>query len=132
MRSRIAFALGVAGLLALGSLYAGQSPAEVLKAKIDFPFMVGGKAMPAGTYEIRKDDAAPVFRIQGAGKTGDVVNIITELSAEERGNLSSSSLVFDVAGGKYVLSEVWIPGANGYLLEVTKGHHAHKVVKIEK
>jgi hypothetical protein len=130
MRTKISMVLALVGLLALGSLYAGQSTAEVLKAKIDFPFIAGGRALPAGVYEFRKDDAAQVFRIQGAGRTGDVVNIITELAGNLRMNPEGNSLVFDIVNNKYVLSEIWIPGSNGYLVEATKGPHAHKVVKI--
>lgn len=130
MNSKIALVLGLMCLLAFGSVYAGQSTDGLLKAKIDFPFSVGGKVLPAGQYEFRADDLASVFRIQGAGKTGDVVNIITRLTTELRGEPKVASLVFDVVGGKDILSEIWIPGVDGYLVQMTKGAHPHKVVKI--
>ena len=129
MRSRISLVLGLVGLLALGSLFAGQATTEMIKVKIDFPFIAGGRSLPAGDYELRKDDQARVFRIQGPGKTGDVVQIITELAGELRVNPEGNGLVFDIVGSKYVLSEIWIPGQNGYLVEATKGHHTHKVIK---
>ena len=128
MRTKIGFVMGLVCLMAVGSLFAGQSTAEMLKAKIDFAFVAGGKTLPAGEYEFRKDDATQTFRIQGAGSTGDIVNIITELSAGVRNNPQAASLVFDQVGDKYVLSEIWIPGLDGYLVQVTKGHHTHKVV----
>src|SRR5512135_190166 len=131
MRKGIALALGLAGLLALGPLFAGQSTAEVIKVKVDFEFVAGGKTLPAGEYEFRKDDATQTFRIQGMGRTGDIVNIITELSSEVRQNPQGANLVFDMVGDKYVLSEIWIPGLDGYLVQETKGHHKHMVVKVK-
>ena len=130
MKSRIALALGVVSLLALGQVYAVQMTAEVLKAKIDFAFSVGNKVLPAGEYVFTKDEQVQAFRIQGAGKTGDVVNIITLLSREVGANPKGAALVFDTVGDKYILSEIWIPGIDGYLVQVTKGAHTHKVVKI--
>lgn len=129
MRSKIILALAVAGLLALGSVYAAQS-AETVKAKIDFAFSAGGKVLPAGEYEFQKDDAAYVFRIQGQGKTGDIVNIVTSLTRELHSEPQAASLVFDVVGNKYILSEIWIPGYDGYLVQATKGRHTHKIVKV--
>ncbi|MEN6560707.1 MAG: hypothetical protein ABFD52_08035 [Acidobacteriota bacterium] len=129
MRSRIILALAVAGLMALGSVYAAQS-AEAVKAKIDFAFAAGGKVLPAGEYEFQKDDAAYVFRIQGQGKTGDIVNIVTSLTRDLHAEPQAASLVFDVVGNKYILSEIWIPGYDGYLVQATKGRHTHKIVKV--
>lgn len=129
MRKGIVLALGLAGLLALGPLFAGQTTAELIKAKVDFEFVAGSKTLPAGEYEFRKEDTTQTFRIQGMGKAGDIVNIITELSSEVRQNPQGAMLVFDVVGDKYVLSEIWIPGLDGYLVQVTKGHHKHMVVK---
>lgn len=130
MRSKITLALALVGLLALGSVYAGQSTSETMKAKIDFAFTAGGKVLPAGEYEFRADESAPVFRIQGVGKTGDVVNIITRLSKDMRMEPNGADLVFDVVGNQYILSEIWIPGVDGYLVQATKGSHTHKVVKV--
>ena len=130
MKPRIALALGVVSLIALGSVYAAQSTAEVLKAKIDFAFSVGNKVLPAGEYVFTKDEGAQAFRIQGAGNTRHMVNIITQLSGEVRANPKGAALVFDTVGDKYILSEIWIPGVEGFLVQVTKGAHTHKVVKI--
>lgn len=130
MRSRIMLALAIAGLMALGTVYAGQASAESIKANIEFAFSAGGKMLPAGEYVFQKDDAASVFRIQGKGKTGDIVNIITSLTRDLHAEPQAASLVFDVVGNKYILSEIWIPGYDGYLVQATKGHHTHKVVKV--
>jgi hypothetical protein len=129
VRNKVVLTLGLVGLLALGMAFAVQGTA-VMKAKIDFAFTAGGKMLPAGEYEFRADEEAPVFRIQGAGKEGDVVNIITRLTTDLRQEPQVASLVFDVVGTKYVLSEIWIPGLDGYLVQTTKGEHKHKVVKV--
>ncbi len=39
-----------------------------------------------------------------------------------------TELVFDKIGGKFLLSEVWFPGRDGYLLLATKDAHEHAVV----
>jgi hypothetical protein len=62
--------------LALASGFAGQSTAESIKTRIDFPFTV--------------------------------------------------------VGNTYALSEVWIPGVDGYVLQVTRGKHTHKVVNVQR
>jgi hypothetical protein len=41
-------------------------------------------------------------------------------------------IVFDVVGDKHMLSEIWIPGEDGYLLLATKGKHGHKVINIPR
>jgi hypothetical protein len=40
--------------------------------------------------------------------------------------------VFDVVGDSYILSEIWLPAGDGYLVAATKGPHTHKTVKAKK
>jgi hypothetical protein len=44
---------------------------------------------------------------------------------------SNGKLVFDIAGGKYILSEVWMPGHDGYLITgyINDPAHRHFVAK---
>jgi hypothetical protein len=133
MKTRIMLALGLVALLGVGSAYAAQLTAEVLKAKIDFQFTAGGKVLPAGDYEFRLDEGqVPVFRIQGQGKTGALANVITRLAAEIHTTLQDAHVVFDKVGDTYTLSEIWIPGVDGFLLQITKGKHEHKVINIQR
>lgn len=128
MKARIMVAVGIFVLLAGMSMYAQP---QALKAKIDFSFTVEGKVLPAGQYEFTRDSLAQVFRVEGEGKNIALVPILTRLSGEMHTTPQDAHLVFDVVDGKYMLSELWIPGEDGYLVLATKGKHEHKVMNIE-
>ncbi len=132
MKTKITLALGLMGLMALASVFAGQWTAEAIKAKIDFPFTAGVKMLPAGEYTFSAVNGDQEFRVQGAGKEGAVVNVITRMSGDIHTSSEDAHLVFDVVGGKYTLAEVWIPGIDGFVLQVTKGAHTHKVVNVTR
>jgi hypothetical protein len=42
---------------------------------------------------------------------------------------SEAKVVFDKVGDVYYLSEVWMPGSDGFLLMATKEKHTHVKVK---
>ena len=128
MKTKIMAAAGIFALLAGMSLY-GQQP--TINAKIDFSFTVEGKVLPPGQYEFRRDTEAKVFRVQGEGKNGALANILTRLAGDMHTTPQDSHLVFDVVDGTYMLSEIWYPGEDGYLVLATKGKHEHKVVNVE-
>ncbi len=130
MKGKVLLGLGVAALLAMGAMAMGQ--AEILKAKIDFPFMAGSKSLPAGEYNFTAQEMDQVFRVQGMGKDTALVNVITRLGAEIHNTPQDAHLVFDKVGDTYYLSEIWIPGMDGFLVQVTKGAHTHKVVTIQR
>lgn len=132
MKTKTTLVLGLMGLLALASAFAGQWQGEVIKANIDFPFTVGVKELPAGEYTFTAINNDQGFRVQGQGKEGSVVNVVTRLAGETHMTAEDAHLIFDVVGGKYVLAEVWIPGLDGFVVQVTKGAHTHKVVNVQK
>jgi hypothetical protein len=112
-------------LLATMSAYAQTT----VKAQITFPFTVEGKALPAGQYVFTLQESGDVFRVAGEGK--DVMaNVITRLGGDMRSAPKGTHLVFDKVGELYLLSEIWVPGTDGYLLLATKGLHAHKTVNL--
>ena len=59
MKTKILVTVGLFALLAVMSGY-GQEPS--IKAKIDFPFAVEGKVLPAGQYSLMRD-TDPTFAI---------------------------------------------------------------------
>ncbi len=130
MKTKVTLVLGLMGLLALASVFAGQWQGEVIKAKLDFPFMVGAKTLPAGEYTFTAVNNDQEFRVQGQGKEGSLVNVITRLAGSTHMTAEDAHLVFDVVGDKYILAEVWIPGIDGYVVQVTKGAHTHKVINV--
>jgi hypothetical protein len=130
MRTKMTLALGLIALLAVGSGLTGQSAARTLKAKIGFEFTVGGKVLPMGDYEFVVTGDGQVVRVQGQGKAVEMANVITRLAGEMHTTPQDAHLVFDVVGTNHMLSEIWIPGEDGYLVHSTKGVHTHKVVNI--
>lgn len=130
MKTKVLLAMCLLALLAAGTAY-GQSP-EAIKAKIDFPFTVEGKVLPAGNYEFARTDPAVDFRVTDEGKNVTLMPIVTRLSGEMHTTPQDAHLVFDVVGGTYFLSEIWIPGEDGYLFLATKGKHEHKVINVKR
>ena len=110
----VAFAMGGA-----------MAHAQSVSAEITFPFAAGGKEMAAGKYSV---DVAADFRLRLTGPAGERVflPVITLLGRHDKD--ADAELVFDKVGGKTLLSEVWMPGRDGYLLVATKAPHDHAVV----
>lgn len=129
---RIALVLSLIGLVAVGSGFAGQATAEVLKAKIDFQFTAGGKVLPAGMYDFMAINNDAAIRVQGEGKNSAIVSVITRLAGDIHTTPQDAHLVFDEVGNTSTLAEIWIPGQDGYVLQITKGKHTHKVLNIQR
>ncbi len=132
MKTKMLLALGLVAVLAVTSGYGRQTTTSSLKAQIDFPFTVEGKILPPGPYKFVRDTLSTVFRVQGEGKNGVLAPILTRVAGEMRTTPQDACLVFDVVGDTYLLSEIWIPGEDGYLVLATKGQHMHKVIKAQR
>jgi len=126
MKFRILLTAGLFVVLAVTAAF-GQQPA--VKAQISFPFTVGGKLLPAGTYDFVKDEVAGVFKVSDEKKNEAAAPIHTRLAASAHAVPSNTLVVFDKLGETYVLAEIWIPGEDGYVLALTKAKHEHMVVK---
>ena len=98
--------------------------AQSLTVNIDFPFQAGHKTLPAGTDTVEKPDDNSIA-IRGASGAAVLV-ILTQLGRHDVDK--DLELVFDKVGDQNLLSEVWFPGQDGYLLLSTKQAHAHAVV----
>ena len=121
------FGAGVASALAQTSF----------QFQIPFPFQAGGKKLAAGAYALAKAaDGGLVLRQASSGKEMPVPAL--ERIAKPSPPVGGARLVFDEVGDfapsyteyitVYVLSEVWLPGEDGYRIHVTKGAHKTKVV----
>jgi hypothetical protein len=109
-----AFALGLAGSLAWA--------AGAVSVDIPFSFIVKDKEMPAGRYAIRTEGETNLA-IRG-DKGGQVFVLILERLADTGGK--EPKVVFDkMEDGKTYLSEVHIPGADGYLVGIAGGKESH-------
>ncbi len=117
------------------SAQATTSPDKYFKTHVietTFPFEVGGKTVPAGKYEV--EQTAPnllVFRpTSGKGATVEAP-VLTRL-ARPLTPLTTPDVVFDKVNDSYFISEVWLPGEDGFLLGGIKEGHTHQRVKATK
>ncbi len=112
----VVFALAVWGSIAF---------AEALVVDIQFPFKAVGKDFPAGKYRIEAEVQPGELKLfnEATGK-GAVMTYRTRLS--ER---NEAVVVFDKQSDKYFLSEIYIPGIDGFELKAAEGAHTHVKVK---
>ena len=130
MRTKMMVLFSLLTLLTAGFVY-GQS--RVVKADIPFAFNVESKTLPAGQYQFIPDTSATTMKILGPGKgSSALAMIVTRMAAEIHTTPNDAHVVFDKVGDVYTLSEVWIPGQDGYMLHLTKGIHGHKVLDVPK
>lgn len=130
MKAPFVRVLGVVILtVLLGSLVYGQGE-PFMTAKIDFSFEVPHRVMPAGEYSVGWTDTnQTVLMIRGVppNKQDAETPFITRITKE--GTSNEARLVFDKVGDKNILSEVWFPGVDGFLVTATSGKHTHATVK---
>ncbi len=113
-----AVALALAGSLAWAS--------DEVVTEVPFAFIVDGtKTLPAGRYDITAEapDEAPVtIRNLGTGKEYALM-VLTRLA--QTGS-SEPVVVFDkTEDGAYYLSEVHMPGIDGFAFQGAPGKHTH-------
>jgi len=105
--------------------------------KVPFPLQAGGKKLGAGDYAVVKTTEGGLMLKQvSTGKETPIA--VIERIAQPVPPVAEPRLVFDEVGDfapsyteyitVYVLSEVWLPGEDGYRVHVTKGAHKTKVV----
>jgi hypothetical protein len=109
--------------------------------KIPFEFEAGGTKLRAGEYRVaQKDDGHIALRQEATGKEFQVP--FTKRLAQPSPPLIEPQLVFDMVGNfapsyteyvtDYVLAEVWLQGADGFLVHTTKGAHKTQTIKGQK
>jgi len=109
--------------------------------KIPFAFQAGGTSLPKGEYwATQKDDGHITLRQEATGKEFQVP--FTKRLAQPSPPLAEPQLVFDVVGNfvpsyteyvtDYVLAEVWLQGADGFLIHTMKGAHKTQTIKGQK
>jgi hypothetical protein len=127
MKTKLLIMVSVLALFGATSGFAQLG--EVVRANIPFQFTVGSKLLPAGEYDFNRDALDTAIRVVSVkpGQDADVL-VVTRLAAEIHHSQRDSHIVFDKVGDKYILAEFWIPEADGYLLNITKGQHTHRTV----
>jgi cytochrome c5 len=97
---------------------------QVVHVGIPYQFTFASKVLPAGTYTLSVTD----FGVQVQSAKGETVTapILSRLSGPTE-FLREGSLVFDKTGGGRILTEVWLPGEDGMLLQNTPKGYPHEV-----
>jgi hypothetical protein len=99
------------GLLALAMSLNAESP--MIKVNVPFAFVVGGTAMPAGTYTIEEPAIQGVLVLRGNQPNS------TAMVLAVNGGPSTSpqaGVTFTHRGSDVVLSTVSVPGGSNYTL----------------
>jgi hypothetical protein len=125
MRQTVRLLLVAAIVAVVAGVAVAQS--SISKVTIGFGFDAAGEAMPAGDYtvEVSSDPSSGRVIMRNGAKSA-VLLVITRLGRHD--NDKDPEIVFDKVDGKYLLSEVWLSGEDGYLLLATKTAHGHFVV----
>jgi len=124
MTPRNLITISILSLLVVASAY-GQA-GTVLSANVPFAFEAGGTSLPAGTYQFKFRASDKTLVISG-GKAGEMkLHAIAQLAGASL--FKDTGLVFDAFEGNHVLSEVWIPGEGGVLVNASPKRHPHEVV----
>jgi hypothetical protein len=127
MRKQVGRAV-VAAVLAFGLAGSLAWAGNAVVVNIPFSFMVKDKELPAGRYEFRVESTdnnrLAIRNVDSAGPF--MLDVLTRLADVGDTKLR---VVFDkTADGKSYLSEVHMPGRDGFLVGISKGREQHVIV----
>jgi hypothetical protein len=128
MKTRLILTLGF--LLAL-SVISGFGQAPLRKVTVEFPLIAKDTELPAGEDEFVREPSGWMFRVKGQREHVALVTVLTTLSREIHTTSKDAHVIFDKVGDRFVLSELRIPGHDGYLVGSTPKEHGHKVLNID-
>jgi len=111
------------------AIWGNLAYADSIVADIQFPFKADGKDFAAGQYhfDTNLQSSQITLRSESTGK-GVLLAIVSRLS--DRGQ--EALVVFDKVGDQYYLSEIYMPGLDGFEIKGTSGQHTHLKVKAGK
>ncbi len=116
-------------VLALALLVSVPAHAQTLyDFKVPFDFTANGRVFKAGDYMLVSNDEANVFTLESKNVKGPTVLLPVETRIASNQSLSDPVVVFDKYEGKLIVSELMVPGEDGYLFLVTKAKHTHQVL----
>lgn len=94
--------------LLLGLAAAPARAEEVARLDVPFPFLVNGKTLPAGQYDVRSDTQdASILMIQGlnGSRPHAIVSTIPDYGRDPSGD--QPVLMFVRQGNQYRLTKIW-------------------------
>jgi len=105
--------------------------AQSVTVDVPFEFKAGNKDFAAGSYKIQPMKQSPNTLSFRNMKTGDttLVPFVTRLSPRDP---SKGTAVFDKQSNQSYLSEVYLPGLDGFHLQGAPGEHTHAVLSPSK
>jgi len=96
--------------------------------KMPSDFVANGKALKAGDYAFVSNASGSVFTLEPRTGKGPTVMLPVESRLSEDGSLTQPVVVLDKYDGKLVVSELEVPGSDGYLFFAAKAKHTHEKV----
>ena len=111
MKSQFLRIVLTAGATMLGSLTLSAQD-KVENAKIPFAFQANHTALAAGDYRVEQLSYNGTFQILNVSD-GNSIFVAVPSKVEGKPD-TDSHLTFACYGGNCVLSEIWMPGGNGY------------------
>ncbi len=109
-----------------------EIPPQWIQIDMSSGFIVNGKVLPAGRYEIEAPVPGTVVFHSAKGNLTIDAPVITRLASSGNAPEDAGRVVFDKVGDKYYASEFWCPDHDGYLIYAAKEAHTHHVVKTQK
>ncbi len=112
--------IGILSLVVMTLLISstGAYAQSYAKADVPFAFAVGSAQLPAGTYEIKVDNASSGAITIRNGQTSDAA---MSTARREHPKQTSAKLVFHRVGNSYFLAEVWKSSdAEGMIVPTSK------------
>jgi len=118
----------------LVAVFASGQGNTIATAKIPFAFSVVGKVLPAGEYEFMEvaNSRNIIVKSTAQGGASVISPLLTRLAAGIHTSRQDSHIVFDKVGDSYTLSEIWLPGQDGFMLHITEGKHVHRIIDTPK
>ncbi len=96
---------------------------------VPFPFLAAGTTHPSGEYRLSVSENKMELTITPMKGPAAVAMILSRLSVVKAPEQADRA-VFDKVGDVYYLSELWLPGEDGFLLHASKEAHTHHTVKV--
>jgi hypothetical protein len=128
MRHRTLVTVAAVALVALAGVLPAQAEGRY-DFKVPFAFTANGKTFAAGEYYLAVSNEPEVVTLEAKDPKAGSALLAVETRISERKPLSDPEVVFDKLDGKYLISELLVPGIDGYVLLVTKSQHTHEHVK---
>jgi hypothetical protein len=84
-----------------------------VQANVPFDFTVSETRLPAGKYEIRRqdDEVSNIFELRSANGRTTVAFSVEDTQRKDDQIASKTELIFDKVGDQYFLSQVWVAGS---------------------